>query len=1053
VLDALLCRLVFTCYLFDREVIGSAYLKDIGLKIASHLRDVLGAETAKEAKTWLYRLFAKLGEDFNGDLFNDDLDAEARQITQKHIQTLREFFDGTLVRSGQRSFWPYDFSAIPIETISAIYEHFLKSNDQKAGAFYTPRFLAEIVLDNALGGVSELVGKRFLDPACGSGIFLVGLFNRLAEEWKHANPNARNDRRARELMAILRDSLFGVDINPTACRITAFSLYLAYLDQLAPRDIQDLQDSGRALPHLVAGANHVEDGSDTGGRNIICADFFGKQTILPTNVDVIVGNPPWGSIATENTPAGIWCDEHSAPLPDNQIANAFVWKAADHISQRGTINFILPHGTLFNHSRTAVAFQKAWIRKHEIERVLNLADFRWFLFEKAVHPAIVVSYKRHPPETQAHRIQYWAPKADWLATQAEIISVSPSDRSEVAISDLLHDLDGLDAPQTWKQRFWATARDLRFIDRLSLYPRLRDHVRASRDKDSIKPWVMAEGFQPVGTNDDAEQAHILKLPSRHFIDATNDALDLFLLPDDCRMLKSNSVTVRSRSNKNTLVFKAPHVLITKGFNRIAFANFDVSFRHALRGIHGPQDQSDLLAFLAAYLRTSLARYFMFHTSASWGMYRPEGHVEEVLRLPMPFPEQLRDGKRARAIVGQVAGNPTDKTRANHIIERVMELDPEMTASELANVLQSFQGRHRNLLETFEARSQEIKSAFAPRATLTAIQRQLIGAYFVHEYSFEASAVSNPSIVSHPDQAGAPEGGRRFILSLRAVGGEGHISSLTFRSGYISADGSVSVDPTARLVTNPSVKSRISGPDGDDIEVIFKPDSDISERVIFPVTASQSSGIEDARFVEFADGGRKTFYATYIARSDIATRSELLETTDFVSFRMSPLRGPAARSIGMALFPRKIGGKYAMIGKQDNENLCLIYSADLHFWASGVAFLKPQFPWEFVQVGNCGSPIELDEGWLLLTYGVGAVGQYSIGATLLDKNDPSKVLSRSRQPLIRIEMSEREGYVPNLVSTCGAMRHNDQIVLPYAAADTFSNFATIKIAALMRSFEP
>jgi predicted GH43/DUF377 family glycosyl hydrolase len=396
-------------------------------------------------------------------------------------------------------------------------------------------------------------------------------------------------------------------------------------------------------------------------------------------------------------------------------------------------------------------------------------------------------------------------------------------------------------------------------------------------------------------------------------------------------------------------------------------------------------------------------------------------------------------------------NPTDKTRANHIVKRVMELNPEMTASELADVLSNFLGRHRNLLEICEARAEEIQNAFAPHATLTEIQRQLIGAYFLREYSFEASALSSPSIVSHPDQAGAPEGGRRFILSLRAVGGK-HISSLTFRSGYIAADGSLSVDPTARLATIPRVKSRITEADGDDIEVIFQPEKDISERVIFPVTASQSSGIEDARFVEFVDGGRKTFYATYIARSATATRSELLETADFISFRMSPLRGPAARSTGMALFPRKIDGKYAMIGKQDNENLCLIYSADLHYWDGGVAFLKPQFPWEFVQIGNCGSPIELDEGWLLLTYGVGPVGQHSIGAALLDKNDPSKVLSRSRQPLIRSELSERAGYVPNVVSTCGAMRHNDQIVLPYAAADTFSNFATIKIAALMRSFE-
>ncbi|MEA2936381.1 MAG: hypothetical protein QOD74_3027 [Variibacter sp.] len=396
-------------------------------------------------------------------------------------------------------------------------------------------------------------------------------------------------------------------------------------------------------------------------------------------------------------------------------------------------------------------------------------------------------------------------------------------------------------------------------------------------------------------------------------------------------------------------------------------------------------------------------------------------------------------------------NPTDKTRANHIVERVMTLDAEMAASQLADVLENFQGRHRDLLATFEARADEMEDAFAAHAVFTRTQRQLVGAYFLHEYSFEASALFNPSIVSHPNQIGAPDGGRRFILSLRAVG-EGHISSLTFRSGFLTADGSVSVDPTARLATIPRVTSRISGADGDTIEVIFKPDEDISERVIFPITLSQSNGIEDARFVEFEDGGTKTFYATYTAYSGRAIRSELIETTDFISFRMSPLRGAAARNKGMALFPRKIGGNYAMIGRQDNENLYLIYSTDLHSWDGGVAILKPQFPWEFVQIGNCGSPIELDEGWLLFTHGVGPVRKYSIGAVLLDKDDPSKVLARSREPLVRPEPSEREGYVPNVVYTCGAMRHNNRIVLPYAVSDTFSKFATIQIAELMESFK-
>jgi predicted GH43/DUF377 family glycosyl hydrolase len=396
-------------------------------------------------------------------------------------------------------------------------------------------------------------------------------------------------------------------------------------------------------------------------------------------------------------------------------------------------------------------------------------------------------------------------------------------------------------------------------------------------------------------------------------------------------------------------------------------------------------------------------------------------------------------------------NPTDKTRANHIVDRVLALDPEAAAGQLAEVLANFLGRHRNLLETFESRADEMEEALAAHGSFSSVQRQLIGAYFLNEYSFEASALFNPSIVPHPDQSTAPKGGLRFILSLRAVG-EGHVSSLTFRTGTIAADGGLAVDPTARLASSPRIAYRVSGPIGDDVEVIFKPDQHISERVIFPVTDSQSNGIEDARFVEFSDGGRKTYYATYTAYSGRAIRSELMETRDFLSFRMSPLRGSAARNKGMALFPRRIEGKYAMIARQDNENLYLIYSNDLYTWDGGEAILKPEFPWEFVQIGNCGSPIELDEGWLLLTHGVGPVRKYSIGAALLDKNDPSKVLARSREPLLRPELSERAGYVPNVVYTCGAMRHDDQIILPYAISDTFSNFATIKISALMQAMK-
>jgi hypothetical protein len=641
-------------------VVGGSYLKQLGIKHISHLRELLGISPAKTAKAALYRLFEKLKDDFNGDLFSNDLDAEKELIQEKHIAILNDFFQGTDVVTGQRAFWPYNFEFIPIETISAIYERFLKASDEQNGAFYTPRFLAEVVLDTALNGAYPLIGKRFFDPACGSGIFLVGLFNRIAEEWRQANPTARNDRKAKELMRLLRESLFGVDISLTACRIAAFSLYLAYLDQLSPPDIQALQEKGRALPRLVIAKDDALDESTAG--NIRQADFFAPDAPFPTDVSLVIGNPPWGSIATDDTPAGQWCSAHSRPLPDKQIAAAFIWKATEHVADDGRVCFVLPHGVLFNLSPTAIAFQKAWVMTHALDRVLNLADYQRFLFERAGHPAVVVSYRKNAPATHNHRIEYWGPKADWTVTKAEVITIVPQDRTTMTVGELLQDLDGPDAPQLWKQRFWATPRDLRLLDRLALYPRLRDCIRRAKERESSKQWVMAVGFQPLGDNDDPDKAEKIQLPSRYFIPATSANLDLFVLERDCEELKAAAVTVRNGSNKLTDIFRGPHVLMAKGITSTAFAAFSVSFQDAVRGIHGPSKDRELLVFLAAYLRSPLALYFLFHTSSNWGISRQQALVEEVLRLPFPHPDQLPEPKRAWQIVREVAKVVDDAAR-------------------------------------------------------------------------------------------------------------------------------------------------------------------------------------------------------------------------------------------------------------------------------------------------------------------------------------------------------------------------------------------------------
>lgn len=396
-------------------------------------------------------------------------------------------------------------------------------------------------------------------------------------------------------------------------------------------------------------------------------------------------------------------------------------------------------------------------------------------------------------------------------------------------------------------------------------------------------------------------------------------------------------------------------------------------------------------------------------------------------------------------------NPRDKTRANDIVDRVLSLDPASTANQLRDILANFEGRHRNLLRQFELRADAMEDAFIHHQQFSQQQRQLVGAYFMNEYSFESAALFNPSIVPHPDQSGIGEGSRRVIISLRAVG-EGHISSLTFRSGVIDPEGAVTIGAPMQLAGLPDIYASDGLAPAGCIGISFKEESDLSERVIFPVTEAQSNGIEDARFVAFEDQGKTIYFATYTAYSGSSIRSELLETTDFLNFTLTPLHGPAARNKGMALFPRRINGRYAMIARQDSENLFLLYSDDLHHWDEGHLLLKPEFAWQFVQIGNCGSPVEIDEGWLLFTHGVGPMRRYAIGVTLLDKHDPSIILSRTVEPLLQPEPTEREGYVPNVVYSCGAMRHGDLIALPYAVSDTYSNFTTMKISRLLETMQ-
>ena len=384
----------------------------------------------------------------------------------------------------------------------------------------------------------------------------------------------------------------------------------------------------------------------------------------------------------------------------------------------------------------------------------------------------------------------------------------------------------------------------------------------------------------------------------------------------------------------------------------------------------------------------------------------------------------------------------DSQRVGQIMARIMAIPEEQVGPLLEEISSEFAHRHRGIQGLFLERYEQVAEALRPGIHCSEQRRLLIGSYFLAEYSLECAALFNPSIVPHMDQAGLAFGALRFILTLRATG-EGHISSITFRTGVVHPDQRIEVSPPGTFVTEPR---RIPGLT-DEFE--FQPDRELSERVLFPATLSQRNGIEDARFVRFRnEDGSEVYFATFTAYDGRTVRPELLETTDFVRFRFATLTGSAARNKGMALFPRKINGRYAMLSRQDAESIHLAYSDDLHSWEEHKLLLRPCFAWELVQVGNCGSPIETDAGWLVLTHGVGPMRKYCISAFLLDRNDPGKVIGRLRDPLLEPMESERDGYVPNVVYTCGAILHRGELIIPHGLADHTTGFSTVSVDAVL-----
>ncbi len=380
------------------------------------------------------------------------------------------------------------------------------------------------------------------------------------------------------------------------------------------------------------------------------------------------------------------------------------------------------------------------------------------------------------------------------------------------------------------------------------------------------------------------------------------------------------------------------------------------------------------------------------------------------------------------------------------------LSDAVVDKEYRKVMADFGERHWQTEAMFAERWSEVeRSLDLEEESFSPTREKLIGAYFCHEYTYAAAALMNPSIVPHPDQSGCLGGAVRFVMSLRAVG-EGHISSIVFREGIAYPDGRLDLWPQSAFGTSVELDDSSLSDSDSAVTVHRHLDSSLSNTVIFPITEQQRNGLEDLRLVQFEhEPGDYEWIGTYTAYSGSTIRSELLRTKDFRRFLLEPIEGRAGRNKGMALFPQKVDGLYTMVGRQDGKNLFLLKSRRIDRWDSeGKLLMEPRYPWEFIQIGNCGSPIRTEHGWLLFTHGVGAMRKYALGCALLALDDPSKLIARTAEPVLTAENADRSGYVPNVIYTCGAMRVGEQLIIPYGISDSSVGFANVGIEDLIKT---
>lgn len=635
--QALIIQAMFIAYLEDRDIVTAAYFR----KVSDNQADSFLSLLAMRSVPLLESLFVSLRQVFNGDLFVAPCSFEPQGDTPKlgaeHLELLERFRSGReeMGIGGQQRFWGYDFRYIPIELVSAVYDRFLGEKEEERrqqGAYFTPMFLADTVVSQVWETISGKVKERghYLDPACGSGVFLVRSFQRLCEHWR-ATRHSRTIRWDSLLLILQR--IHGWDLNGSAVRVAVFSLYVAVLEEVSPPDIQRLIKQGRMLPELW-------------GKSLVCRDFFSAPEDNET-FDVILGNPPWSSRRGSDRSSAEWSKKHNYPMPSKEIAWAFAWKASHHLTKNGLVSLLLPAmGFLHNHAANTVAARSRFFRENRVLRIINFADLRFQLFEHAHRPTALIVYRNMSENEGAYRFDYWAPKADLNLRIKRLISLSSADKLSLSATTVM------DNQLEFKQRLWMREPDAKLFAYLSRLPKLGELIKEfgnlRRQKQDISgKWVIGHGYKPshgAGETDYQDSDYVGRLPNLPI-----GAFRRLAQPvSDLSPWRSSQVHRKGFEAG----FEDGRILVPRGVKtsqnrlRATYVNKPLTFQDIIQAITVPPGEAKRAKVITALLNSRVAIWYAFHGTASYGSDRPEVQQAELLKLPFPSPEDLPDKAKA-----------------------------------------------------------------------------------------------------------------------------------------------------------------------------------------------------------------------------------------------------------------------------------------------------------------------------------------------------------------------------------------------------------------------